>query len=202
MSAKPILFSGPMVRAILAGTKTQTRRPMKPPPRQGRRRDGSPIALPVDALGAPYSVWPHPKHGTIPLTKDCLYRLAEAAPYPAGTRLWAREGWANATPPDPSLPVQYRADWPEHEYGPRWHPSIHMPRWASRITLEVTAVRVERVRDISEADARAEGFTATEKYTAQRAFRWAWEEMYGRKDGLRWSQNPWVWVYEFRRVEP
>jgi hypothetical protein len=90
----------------------------------------------------------------------------------------------------------------------RWRPSIHMPRWASRITLEITAVRVERLRDISEEDALAEG-VRTEQDTAsegagwydkpRRAFQFLWSSIYGDES---WGANPWVWVIEFKRISP
>ena len=167
MKERPILFTGEMVRAILAGRKTQTRR-LVTVPWQGSRRalpyapyyveeDGR---LLVDCSGAPDS------------TGASDYREASTClrcPYGVpGDRLYVRETWAQAElgdewnywrgKPDERLPVLYRGDNPtlgaDDEY---WRPSIHMPRWASRITLIVESVRVERLHAITEEDARAEG---------------------------------------------
>lgn len=145
MKTRPILFSGPMVRAILEGRKTQTRRVVKP----------------------------QPAHcADLPMGKDLTF--ASACPYgQPGDRLWVRETWAVGTlfdyvrpsllpKPDceSKLAVDYAANprriWHSEDQG-RWRPSIHMPRWASRITLEITSVRVERLQDISHKDAIAEG---------------------------------------------
>ena len=177
MSERPILFSGPMVRALLDGRKTQTRRVVKPQP------DAALGDLPGAAWNAGF------------VNVSCPY----GAP---GDTLWARETWG---------PFEggfiYRAD-----EGPnvkpddgRWHPSIHMPRWASRLTLHIKSVRVERLQEISEADALAEGCTAklAEEAPAldeaRQDFRELWESINGPGS---WDANPWVWVVEFKRVQP
>ena len=144
-------------------------------------------------------------------------------PYGApGDRLWVRETWAVG---DRDNDVLYAADplWnvngvavpPPINKGTvhagNWRPSIHMPRWASRITLEVTGVRVERVRDITEADAIAEGIIPQaygfgveglhmSLQTAREAFGCLWDSI-NAKRGYGWSVNPWCWVVAFRRVE-
>ena len=138
MAERPILFSAPMVRAILAGTKMQTRRALRP------------------------GTWWTAEHGVIrmaPAGLACTGFAPVACPYGTpGDRLWVRE-----THMDLGACYLYRADASAEQEralvapGQRWRPSIHMPRAASRITLEVTGVRVERLQDISEADARAEG---------------------------------------------
>lgn len=179
MKERPILFSGPMVRAIIAGTKTQTRRP---------------------------------------LDRDKLYngfafddpRIARACPYgQPGDRLWVRETWAcdeYGRRHQSQGMVYYRAD---AESMGTWRPPIHMPRWASRIDLEITAVRVERVREISEADACAElGAPLVwpgpdpEPYRRDMigAFANIWDEIYSKR-GYGWDINPWVWVVEFKAVQ-
>jgi len=139
--------------------------------------------------------------------------------YLPGEQLWVRETWsADHAAFYPNFPVVYKADMagfqiengkvfsPEQNawYPFRWRPSIHMPRWASRITLEVVSVRVERVQEISEADAKAEGVTrlncgqlGMEKWSS--AFRNLWIDINGHDS---WEQNPVVWVVEFRRIEP
>jgi hypothetical protein len=211
---RPVLFSAAMVRALLDGRKTQTRRIVKPQP-QWVYADVVPVKTP-DA---------DPK-GEI----RCPYGMR-------GDRLWVRETWLELDRDhynDPGLPrghlstrygsprrngCAYRAETDREgdeirkQYGYHWRPSIHMPRWASRLLLEVTDVRVERLQDISEADAIAEGVSYTGPYPhalasgflprpddlARREFRRLWESINGA--GL-WDANPWVWVVSFRRVQP
>lgn len=209
MKERPILFSSPMVRALLDGTKTQTRRVMKPQP---RRVDG----------GVPFGdapAWAHAMPGSAVMR--CPYGKR-------GDRLWVREAYRflgvhDHVPPREvsSGPVWYEAqdDVPFHpsEFG-KLRPSMFMPRWASRITLEVTGVRVERLQDISEADAIAEGvdrFPGLRLDDDAAAFnrigpfdndsfpiaRYAvlWESINGPKS---WDANPWVWAVEFKRITP
>ena len=184
---RPILFSGAMVRALLSGTKTQTRRVIKFKPwHQIEERDD----------GTPWP-WMQSDDNDAGVWLRCPY----GAP---GDRLWVRETWA---PTDgrfePLRSVAYRADGEDVSLlDDRWRPSIHMPRWASRITLEVTAVRVERLQDISEADAWAEGIAGDLLHRAQgwapRAYHLLWEQINGPGS---WDANPGVWVLTFRRVE-
>lgn len=203
---RPILFSGPMVRAILEGRKTQTRRVVTDHTSRGNYR-ASQMALGsawIDSGPSPTgNPGPYLKAPTIP-DPDCIERL-----YPwvfAGDRLYVRECfsyergqgrmdrgavwfWADGNPPD--------GDWT------RPKPSIHMPRWASRITLEVTAVRVERLHEITEADAIAEGARTTPEFPAslsnRSAFGKRWDAL-NAKRGYGWAENPFVWVIEFRVV--
>ena len=188
MKERPILFSAPMVRAILEGRKTQTRRIVK-------LRDGS-LAEDEDipahgecgglAIPAPDYVMDFSK--TFPQWQKmpCPYGKT-------GDRLWVRETWCPDFEP---YTFKYRADGGE-SVG-RWHPSIHMPRWASRITLEVVSVRVERLQDISEADAEAEGFPGdvgcplapTEWYSG------LWNTLHAGSEYL-WADNPWVVAVSF-----
>ncbi len=151
MSEHPILFSAPMVRALLDGRKTQTRSVLKPQP-QGH------TAWQDDDTGE----WWVSGHGEV---GDTLLSLRWAP----GDRLWVREGFALVGTTDPGFLLYrasgYEAECDRHGFDKpypsetivRWRPSIHMPRWASRITMEVEAVRVERLHDISEGDAVAEG---------------------------------------------
>lgn len=195
---RPILFSAPMVRAILAGTKTQTRRSVKPP--RGYRWLDLAVGTMVNDGG-------HKKH-----ISDLRSPYGEP-----GDRLWVRETWAYGTHAmnakrDEDGPFVYAAD----NYGTqgrlcdRWRPSIHMPRAASRITLEITGVRVERLQDISEADARAEGIGRYDNGTfglddpaacmgpsAAVAYMRLWNHINGPDS---WGANPWVWCLEFRRL--
>jgi hypothetical protein len=153
MADRPILFSAPMVRALLAGIKTQTRRALRPQPDwlpevHSTRNDNGPFFWPVGALG-----------------QQCGRPvLASEARYVVGDRLWVREAFSYsfAVKDDVEarhlMPVWYWADSdPDHGDWSKPKPSIHMPRWASRLTLTVTDVRVERLQDISEDDAQAEG---------------------------------------------
>lgn len=206
MSAeRPILFTGPMVRAILAGDKTQTRRVVKLPhanPLGAWVPDGVGGDGIYDSKGRkqPYTkaLW-HTRTGDI---VACPYGVP-------GDRLWVRETWAaphrfDAHPPReiPMLASIHYAASEEHG-GLLWRSPIHMPRWASRITLEITGVRVERVQDISHADAIAEGVAhvgtvelrEARMTIPQHVFACMWNEINGA-----WLANPWVWVIEFRTV--
>lgn len=193
---KPILFNAEMVRAVLSGRKTQTRRIVKRQP----HGFGSWVASAKEWLFP--NINPH---------------TSAVCPFGSvGERLWVRETWAhhklavNARTDDEG-PFVYAADTmaEQHRLGDRWTPSIHMPRWASRITLEVTGVRVERLQDISEADALAEGVACelVDSYARARpqnprpagfAYRDLWESINGPDS---WLANPWVWVVEFKRVD-
>lgn len=180
MKDRPIIFKGEMVRAILAGTKTQTRRVVKPGFRvmHGINPDGSLLTNRIFRDGS---------------NIRCLYGTV-------GDRLWVRETFM----PMPHLNAKafYRASDPL--VGGKWKPAIFMPRSLSRITLEITGVRVQRVQDISEADAIAEGVTIkpdagiaaiVAKDTPARMEFWhLWESI-----NKNWNSNPWVWVLEFRR---
>lgn len=207
-NSKPILFSGPMVRAILDGTKTQTRRVVKPQPNEDGLADD---ALPADPYGY---AW----RGSDGSERQCPYGRP-------GDLLWVRETFSATG----KVRVAYEADmstWGvadvfnvadnivvphakvlpgKLEFTPkRWTPSIHMPRWASRLTLEIVSVRVERLQDISDADARAEGVirvngTSEEDFaqTNRDAYEILWESINGPGS---WALNPWVWVVEFKQV--
>lgn len=203
MKERPIIFSAPMVRALLDGRKQQTRRILKPQPQmvQGKR-----IA---------------PWEGDGVTLMRLLEQTGKRCPYgQPGDRLWVRETWQAIdgnelalrimTEPHPSRGwIEYAATVPEgHEPPPRWRPSIHMPRWASRITLEVTGVRVERLQDISTADALAEGVNVHPDhhdkppgsiYSPVQAYRDLWEGINGAGS---WDANPWVFVIEFKRIKP
>lgn len=204
MKERPILFSAPMVRAILEGRKTQTRRVVKPQPHSAHYPQHA------EARGAGWVWMAHDDRPTYTFaTGD--FRCPYGQP---GERLWVRETWAKA---DSSLIDEtfYRADgevdgrqraFSYVKREPRWRPSIHMPRWASRIDLEVTGVRVERLQDISEADAIAEGVEpyrlpvhpVREALRHVDGFSVLWESINGPGS---WDANPWVWVVEFRRVK-
>ncbi len=227
MKERPILFSGAMVRAVLAGTKTQTRRICKPAVRH--------------ALTAVVEV-------PDPLERGQVYNgstfgdeegdLQFASPYgQPGDRLWVKETWRTADTLDalspsaiadkcldagyskPWAPLQWDADGQRNKewsgFGPgngvvvgpgKTRVSIHMPRWASRITLDITDVRVERLQEISVADALAEGVNMhhdhhekprTSIYNPVHAYRDLWEQINGEGS---WEANPWVWAVSFKRL--
>lgn len=209
MKERPILFSAPMVRAILAGTKTQTRRAVKPQPTHfnpvGVPRRARPDAPSSDVIRCPYGQ--------------------------PGDRLWVREAFMHepadycweASVSIPCRPAEtvYRADHDGDTRGAGWKPSIHMPRALSRITLEITGVRVERLQDISDTDCIAEGIERPEDMSKEAVeamdiwpigaerecfnalnqpvhqYRRLWERINGP---VSWAANPWVWAIEFRRV--
>lgn len=236
---RPILFLAPMVRAILEGRKTVTRRPVKIQPRS--KADIGSYGLGQPFIRNPDVTKPNP---------ECPYGRP-------GDRLWVRETWGVIShdfdehgnmidwePDRPASPIRemrfgqgyysghaiYRADgeavWAGDDDGggddrSAWKPSIHMPRVVSRILLEITDVRVERLQDISEAQAIAEGIVGVAfrpddgwpictgymvgpddgktglETTAAKAFAGLWDSV-----GGDWEANPWVWVVEFKRVTP
>jgi hypothetical protein len=203
---RPILFSAPMVRAILDGRKTVTRRPVKADWVQSER-------APINNAPGLFHFWCSGEH---------------VCPYgEPGQRLWVRETWycdhddvmrgPYLKPDDLDVSearedgtLVYAADGltPYEADQPIWKPSIHMPRWASRILLEITDVRVERLQDISRADIRAEGLQCPPELASDDVspnyrdwYPAAWKELWNSTGG-DWDANPWVWVVEFKRVQP
>lgn len=202
---KPILFSGEMVRRLLDGFKTQTRRVIKLQPTG---------EYPIH-FDAEDSLW----------YEDGGCWKARCPYGSAGTRLWVREAWCECEASDAdehgvfyrgAKGIAYKANWGGIDDVIRWKPSIHMPRRASRITLEIVDVRVERLNEISEGDAAAEGVGRIELQPApllgehngrkmyghpmtsthEHAFRVLWESINGAGS---WEANPWVWVLEFKK---
>jgi hypothetical protein len=184
MGDLPIIFSAPMVRALLAGTKTQTRRVVKPQPAWGK-----PELYQAVSDEDPYWAVFDADH------IETRLRI----PYAPGDRLYVRE--ACHLPKPGVAHLMYRADHPD-AVCIRWRPSIHMPRWASRITLTVTEVRVQRLQEISEADAVAEGVDAVTMDDVPRQaamsrrsdFSALWNRLHGPD---AWGQNPWVVAVSF-----
>lgn len=208
MADRPILFSGPMVRALLAGTKTQTRRVAA---------QATP-GMHLDRVGP--TGWQFTGEGglpRIPYTPRCA----------VGDRLYVREAWQSAAPLDDTSPrdmaelvappLRYEADgesvhweaWRGHDAG-RFRQGMHMPRWASRLTLVVTEVRVQRLQEISDADALAEGIAKHGRFfgladadgdtastaSAVDAYAALWDSLNADR-GYGWAANPWVAAYSF-----
>lgn len=202
---RPILFSGAMVRALLAGTKTQTRRAIKL--QTGRTFDERALVGAIQEWRPVFDKVAQATVGNRAALIRCPYGVR-------GNRLWVRETWAyhvhaQAALRDEDGPWVYAADGAaalQMRLCDRWRPSIHMSRVASRMTLEVTGVRVERLQDISAVDAIAEGVepklpdplcsqVCPEDYVA--GYRALWGQINGAGS---WDANPWVWVVEFRRL--
>ena len=225
MKERPILFSAPMVQAILDGRKTQTRRVVKPQPTEFvggpgvTLRDGSPAPLvPLDDSVEPYGreiVCPYGQPGDRLAVRETFYARGHwTKRYSEKKR---REEWhfvdetmgtgkTYRYEADEKLPRRKRE---LHEVGWWKRPAIFMPRAASRITLEITSVRVERLQDISEADAQAEGVTddgslvtdldGKDRGGTIAAYATLWEVINGVGS---WDDNPWVWVVSFKRAFP
>ncbi len=213
---RPILFSAPMVRAILDGSKTQTRRIMKPQPTPSESCEND-FWFPVHAVRSMV----HVKKDQLP---GCEGLMKSVSPYDC-ERLWVRETWRTNSIYDddkPSLipdsaPIEYLANTISGDMAGKIRPSIFMPRWASRINLEIVDVRVERLQDISDEDAKAEGIAPTpgrdivdrwlvknpkgslSEYSSTQypvdAYKSLWQSING---SASWDSNPWVWVIEFR----
>ena len=197
-----ILFSGPMVRALLEGRKTQTRRSVKPQPvGEVYHRDDSPGIWYIDGETA---------HANPDAQRD--WRCPYGVP---GDTLWVRETWAalkftkdwetgyvDGWYADPKGTTVYRAtgDWDQANFA--WKPAIHMPRARSRLTLTLTDVRVQRVQDISEEDAMAEGVTLDDREESRPARAAFLDLFYGINKRAPRDQNPWVWCLTFLPLPP
>lgn len=208
VKTRPILFSGPMIRALLSGQKSQTRRVAKNFP------DWVDHVTPWSDGGV--QIWNAADDGMS--FRECPYGKP-------GDQLWVRETWRldfdsghgakqadGRYKTDNHYRVVYRAggevafEWVGYDFEPdpyikalgrddSWRPSIFMPKWASRILLEIVEVRVERLRSISVSDQLAEGATP------EKPFGTVWRAI-NTKPGIRWEDNPWVWAISFRRLEP
>lgn len=218
MKSRPILFSAPMVRAILDSSKTQTRRIVKGAP-------DCPNGWYADAYNKT-DKWTFWGPRETEESGKCALPMFKNPYGQVGDQLWVRETWAIASKATDLVKVYYAASEKQshtefHEYfpvelakdmlptWPKYRPSIHMPRWSSRITLEITGVRVERLQDIGEEDAQAEGFhgpmTGTDWYdinqvgkTPSECYKELWTIINGSSS---WDANPWVWCIEFKRID-
>ncbi|MCY2354029.1 hypothetical protein OW950_12695 [Klebsiella pneumoniae] len=213
MKERGMIFNGEMVRAILDGRKTQTRRIIKDCT-VGRDQISKFIQIEKKFIGC--------------YPEDVPELIRECCPYGVpGDRIWVREAFRVHSRATDVATLVYKASernsWTEQTHRvpvavcnkpatpEKWTPSLHMPRWASRILLEITGVRVERLNSISQEDAQAEGLELTgwrptysdpdsggEVMTPYDNFAQLWESIYGEES---WKANPWVWVIEFKRVE-
>lgn len=196
MKARPILFNAEMVRALLDGQKTQTRRPISPQPPRWEWNIHKADRLNVQLDDGKWVRCPTGKPGDLLYVRE-TFRLFEGC------------GCSDHCVCPPTGTPFYRAGDDDGESN--WKPSIHMPRWASRLTLEITDIRVERVQDISEEDAMAEGLKkwpykndfaygydggAIDGHgSAPGAFHALWNSIYSN-----WNDNPWIWVVEFKVI--
>lgn len=251
MTDKPILFSGPMVRAILDGRKTVTRRVLKPQPPEWATFCQELQGLYVSRGWAPSGLWQWSEPEQNPPRKLRRWPAHVKGPmagidygmkplHAPGDRLWVREAWRTDSGLDhlsgkgieqACLEAGYKAPWAPIAYGDgtvvnwqkehglgRYRHARFMPRWASRITLEVTGVKVERLQDISEEEAAAEGpschvcgggFPSEDDChcfhrdkPARIDFHALWDSINGKREGASWDDNPWVAAISFRRVTP
>ncbi|CNI86164.1 phage-like protein [Yersinia intermedia] len=204
MNEKPILFNAEMVNAILSGRKTQTRRIM----------GNQPAGQDLETV--------HVRHND-DFNFQWYGNLGESSYFPCplgkpGDQLWVREAFAAGLCTESTLAYRatHKTEDLEEGWGEtiKWTPSIHMPRWASRINLLITGVRVERLNDISEQDAISEGLECyvddgvpyygpfnNGDCRPDVVFRGLWDSIYGQKEGENWQANPWVWVINFDRME-
>ena len=194
MKERPILFNAPMIRAILANTKTQMRRIFKPD------------RMTWDANGR-YTTYAM-RGGELSTTGSGPFKPSSwlhYCPYgQPGDRLWVRESFARVPTACGSEDIVFAADYQDgsdRAAGVRYTPSIHMPRAVSRITLEITGVRVERLQDISRGDAMAEGCPFPNMAQGPDPRDW-YAELWGAINGPdSWAENPWAWVVEFKAIE-
>jgi len=179
MKESPIIFSMEMVKAILDGRKCQTRRVLKQ-------------ELPIGTRW--WEVYGDELNYRIVDEKSVKTILCKCPYGKKGDKLWVRESWNISRE---SNPFRYKADYPPSGIL-KWKPSIHMPKVAARIWLEVVSVRVERLIDISQEDCVKEGFDSGSAYgTAKMWFHGLWDKIHG---DASWAANPWVWVVEFKKM--
>lgn len=242
MTERPILFSGLMVRAILAGRKTVTRRIVSGAPYGAGCAVYGPECIAGDGSASPACAMFF-EGSTVESRGLGVVRCPYGSP---GDRLWVRETWRYGDWTEDGLPwIDYAADdhralcehvtddWTDRVHAAwaelsdpsntaidgraadrRWRPSIFMPRWAARLVLDVVGIRIERLQEITEDDARAEGVNPSDAHivikdgnrqpdmerTHRGAFACLWDGING--DRASWESNPWVWRVEFRRVQP
>lgn len=201
---RPILFTGEMAKAILENKKRQTRRVVKKPKR-------SPMSDEMFFAGLELGVKDRAEVQNCPYGQpgERLWVKETFAPYGDAGALWFKAGipeYECARPTGKWLNFPYLlGELVAPSNNLKWTPSIFMPRWASRITLEITGVRVERVQDISEEDAKAEGVVSWTLPTGEKVYKpefsLLWKRINDKRPGCSWQDNPWVFVIEFKRIE-
>jgi len=215
MKERPMLFSGEMVKAILAGTKTQTRRIVKPQPEtveywlHGKPSDKfNGICSLRDSSGSGWTI----SCGKFkPLYGMPAHQEIIGGPIIPAAHIWVRETFYPSPNDSPTFCGYYRATDPGRKV--KWKPSIFMPRAASRITLEITGIRVERLNEISEEDAEAEGAPwicvplkeegEVPIGITQHGHKMGYHKIWTKINGLEsWDANPYVWVITFKRIKP
>ncbi len=210
MKERPIRFTAEMVQALLAGRKTQTRRIVKP---QMTNPKIAPLTMEpwlidgeqeTDDDGLPCWVGRHPMYPTGEKWFTCPYGGDGDALYVKETYAFvpatAYRGSGVAQTPNPNDASEvaiYRAGWPLSKPATRWRGERYMPKWVSRIRLQITEVRVERLQEISEQDAEREGVQDSADYSHRDWFSRLWTEINGPES---WDANPWVWVITFERL--
>lgn len=215
-----------MVRAILDGRKFQTRRILNPQPPTPEKFSGSIFGL----WHAPHcdpDIWD--MTGSVGVARDAGFPVKYRCPYGAvSSKLWVRETWGaenwnyirqykaepwRGEPCRDGAGIRYRATEKDPGIFPKgfWKPNIHMFRWACRLELEITKVKVERLNDISSSDARDEGVDTTDFLDTARTahrdkwitrYRVLWDSINGNSPAKAWAENPWVWKIVFRKIEP
>lgn len=207
MQARPMLFSAPMVRAILDGRKTQTRRIVKPQPPKGTEK----VISQTEKIGQSFLCMSQPENGfrsVIPANHSKKHPAMIPPHGQVGDLIWVRETCKAIGPKhEPEIMYSDHDDYDiaTKELGWRVLPSIYMPRRESRITLKIAGVRVERLQDVSGADAKAEGVNSQlicsnrlgPAGSYRMNFTLLWESINGPTS---WNENPWVWVYEFEPI--
>jgi hypothetical protein len=192
MKERPIIMGAESVQAILDGRKTQTRRVVGK--KALERFEFAPSGELIGSFNELHPEWE-------------IYPTIDDAPYKVGYRLWVRETWAEAhywtNDVDAETPIYRASDYKTPIKPVVWKSPMYMPRWASRITLEITDIRVERLQDITAQEAIAEGmpipYVARDEYEPISMYRELWEKL-NSKRGYPWESNPWVWVIEFKVV--
>jgi hypothetical protein len=213
MKERQILFNPKMVQAVLEGRKTQARRVMKIQPSQKDMKLMTLTSTTGNNRNVGKAYWCKMSSDGLNIINDdfnyftCPYGIL-------GNRLWVRETWKFFEEKTGQDWIVYKdgskkiwpnianLDWPQTGFNGKWHPSIHMPRWASRITLEITNVRVERIQDITASNIESEGVLKQQTEFGDILDIWIklWDSINGKRPGCSWIDNPWVWVIEFKKV--
>jgi hypothetical protein len=193
---RPIIFSTEMVRAILEGRKTQTRRVIKTQPPNKKYRLCTLLATTGDCKNVNKFHWAHVENNNIVADQEIYFKC----PYgKIGDLLYVREawGWYTEKQGDYLPKIIYKASSTENFV--KWKPSIHMPKKYARLWLEIVGIKVERLQDITVEDIHSEGIGWDDQYGCLPNFVKLWDSI-NKKRGFGWDVNPWVWVIEFKKL--